>query len=186
MIDITGAAGTIYLGVRRHATVSETVTTNGWNIQGQISRRFQELRNSILAIDAPQPESGRDVMLWRHEVDDYRDTFSSSKTWDQLRLKRNKVGWYRVVWFPQGVPRYFFITWLAIKNRLSTGDRMRHWGMIQGCELFGERDEIRDHMYFSCPYSYTIWEAPAHKLVGSCVSPDWQWTLQRLSTGNGH
>ena len=100
LIDITRAAGTIYLGVRRHAIVSETVTANGWNIRGQRSRRFQELRNNILAIDAPQPKSGRDVMLWRHGVDDYKDTFSSSKIWDQLRLKRNKVGWYRVVWFP--------------------------------------------------------------------------------------
>ncbi|XP_048620298.1 uncharacterized protein LOC106436937 [Brassica napus] len=158
--------------------MAQTVTSG--SIIGWRSRRYQELSNSILAIDAPQPESGRDVMLWGHGVDDYRDTFSSSKIWDRLRLKRNKVGWYRVVWFLQGVPRYSFITWLAIKNRLSTGDRMRQWGMIQGCELCGKRDETRDHLYFACLYSYTIWKAPARILVGSGVNPDWQWTLQRL------
>ena len=52
--------------------------------------------------------------------------------------------------------------------------------MIQGCELCGERDETRDHLYFACPYSYMLWEAPARKIVGSGVNPYWQWTLQRL------
>lgn len=85
-----------------------------------------------------------------------------------------------MVWFPHGVSRYSFITWLAIKNRLSTGNRMRQWGMIQGCELYGERDETRDHLYSAYPYSYTLWEAPACKFVGSCIHPDWQWKIQCL------
>ena len=182
LIDITGAAGTIYLGVQRHAMVSDAVTTAGWNIRGGRSRHFSRLHNVIMATNVPQTERGRDVVLLRHGDDDYRDTFSSSNMWDQLRTKRTKVDWHRVVWFPQGVPHYSFITWLAIKNRLSTGDRMRQWGMIQSCELCGERDEIRDHLFFACPYSYTILEVTARKFMGSGVNPDWQWTIQRLET----
>ncbi|KAL0734573.1 hypothetical protein Bca4012_010783 [Brassica carinata] len=59
------------------------------------------------------------------------------------------------------------------KNRLSTGDRMRQWGMVQGCELCGERDEKIDHLFFARPYSYT-WNGLARQLVGNCVNPDWK------------
>ncbi|KAG5377615.1 hypothetical protein IGI04_025457 [Brassica rapa subsp. trilocularis] len=47
LIDITGAAGTIYLGVQRHAMVSDAVTTAGWNIRERNARRHQQPRNSI-------------------------------------------------------------------------------------------------------------------------------------------
>lgn len=57
---------------------------------------------------------------------------------------------------------------------------MRQWGMIQGSELCGERDETRDHLFFACPYSYTIWESLARNLVGTRINPDWQWTIQWL------
>ena len=85
-----------------------------------------------------------------------------------------------MVWLPQGVPRYAFITWLPIRNRLSTGDRMTQWGMAQGCVFCGERDQTRDHLYFACPYSYTVWEVLACRLVGNEINPDWQWTITRL------
>ncbi|KAF3526750.1 hypothetical protein F2Q69_00048454 [Brassica cretica] len=48
--------------------------------------------------------------MWKHGNDDYRPTFSAARTWDQIRVKRSKVEWSRVVWFPQGVPRFSFIT----------------------------------------------------------------------------
>ncbi|KAF8087659.1 hypothetical protein N665_0573s0030 [Sinapis alba] len=57
---------------------------------------------------------------------------------------------------------------------------MRQWGMAHGCVLCGERDETRDHLYFACPYSYTVWEVLARQLIGNGVNPDWQWTITRL------
>lgn len=38
LIDITGATGTTYLGVTRHAKVSDAGNENGWKIRGQRSR----------------------------------------------------------------------------------------------------------------------------------------------------
>lgn len=38
LIDITGADGTIFLGVQRHAKVCDAVTMDGWSIRGQRSR----------------------------------------------------------------------------------------------------------------------------------------------------
>lgn len=150
---------------------------NGWKIRGQRSRRFHELHQSIMALPPPRTGSGTDIILWKHGVDDYQDSFSASKTWEQLRERKPKVPWSKVVWFSQGVPWYSFITWLAIQNRLSTGERMRQWGLVQGCEFCGERDETRDHLFFACPYSYTIWEVYAGRLV-------WKGNQSRLALDN--
>ncbi|WZZ19662.1 hypothetical protein YC2023_112751 [Brassica napus] len=91
----------------------------------------------------------------------------------------------KVVWFTQGVPRFSFITWFAIKNRLSTRDRMRSWGMIQGCMFCGEVDETRDHLFFACPYSFTVWHELANHIIGSQLDPDWQITLERMEVLQG-
>lgn len=58
--------------------------------------------------------------------------------------------------------------------------------MDQGCELCGERNETRDHIFFGCPYSYTVWEALARRLVGAGINPDWHWTLQWIQHRQAH
>lgn len=117
-------------------------------------------------------------MLWKHDENTYKPHFSSSRTWDQVRVKKNKVVWSKSVWFSQGVPRYSFIVWLAIKDRLSTGVRMRAWGIQQGCLMCGERDESRDHIFFACPFTFTVWNRLAGRLCGRWINPDWSLTLQ--------
>ena len=132
LIDITGAVGTTYLGVRRHPMVREAVVHGDWSIWGKRSRRFHHLYETILAKEAPSNNKGGDIVLWKHGENDFKPEFSASATWEQIRLRRDKVSCSRVIWFTQAVPRYSFITWLAIRNMLSTGDRMRTWGLVQG------------------------------------------------------
>ncbi|XP_013607815.1 uncharacterized protein LOC106408165 [Brassica napus] len=91
LIAITGATGTTYMGVMRHAKVCDAVTEEGWSIRGHRSCHFHDLHNSIMAAEPPKLEKGSDICLWKHGDDDYRSTFSSTRTWDQLRVKRSKV-----------------------------------------------------------------------------------------------
>ena len=123
-------------------------------------------------------------MLWRHSDESYKPCFSSAKTWEQIRERKPIVFWSKSVWFAQEVPRFSFIVWLAVKNRLATGDRMRVWGLQQGCMLCGELDETRDHVFFACTYSFTIWDKLANRLSGSRTDPDWTITLQFVSENN--
>ena len=71
-----------------------------------------------------------------------------------------------MVWLAQGVPRFAFITWLALKNMVSTSDRMNYWGVSQGCGLCGKRDETRDHIFFACPYTYDMGGFGSRLLTG--------------------
>lgn len=128
----------------------------------------------------PDPELGKDSVLWKHGENEYRACFSAARTWEQPRPKRDKVDWRNVVWFPQGISRCAFITWLAVKNMLATGDRMRTCGVTQGCVFCGERDETRNYLFFGCPFSFTIWDSVAHPLLRSHTNPSWQTTLNQL------
>lgn len=177
-IDITGAVGTCYLGIARNARVCEAVSHSQWSVRGQRSRHYHDLHARIQREPVPAAQKGSDVVLWEHSEDDFKPFLSSSRTWDQIRERKYTVFWSRAVWFPQGVPRFSFIVWLAVRNRLSTGDRMRAWSIQQGCVMCGERDETRDHIFFACPYSFTVWDRLAGRLTGSRTDPDWMTSLQ--------
>lgn len=57
---------------------------------------------------------------------------------------------------------------------------MRTLGIEQGCMLCGERNETRDHLFFACPYSSTVWINMTGKLFGEAISPDWVDTITML------
>ena len=86
--------------------------------------------------------------------------------------------------FSQGIPRYAFITWLAIRDRLSTGRRTSSWGQPQCCIFCMEPDETRDHIFFACPYTFMVWLKVTGNLFGLETDPDWDITLSRLLTGS--
>ncbi|KAG5397436.1 hypothetical protein IGI04_019250 [Brassica rapa subsp. trilocularis] len=180
LLDIAGEQGTRYLGILRTAKACDATENSQWRMVGGRTRVFQDLIAKIQERPLPVSDLGPYIVLWKHDQGDYKGFFSASRTWDQLRERREKVDWSIVVWFTQAVPRFSFITWLAIKNRLSTGDRMRVWGLQQECLLSGEKNETRDHLFFACPYSYTVWIRVTGRLFGTRITPDWQDTVAKI------
>ena len=61
---------------------------------------------------------------------------------------------------------------------------MRQWGIAQGCMLCGEPDESRDHLFFACPYTFTVWSNLTATLLGTAASPDWTTTVTSLLRRN--
>ncbi|KAG7585320.1 Reverse transcriptase domain [Arabidopsis thaliana x Arabidopsis arenosa] len=180
LIDIVGDIGPQHFGLSRHATVSEACINNQWTLRrarGQLYRTVIEL---LSPITPPSPHAGQDIVKWMHKTGEYQSSFSSKCTWNLIRDTSTKVSWSTLVWFPQGVPRYSFITWLAVKDRLSTGQRMRRWGQIQFCPLCGERDETRDHIFFACPYVFAIWSTLCTPLLRRHTTPDWHDTVRAI------
>lgn len=147
----------------------------GWGEQ-----RYPEVYEKINAFQPPNRLSGADRILWRHDQDVFKASFSSVRTWDFLRQRRNKETWSKIVWFAQAVPRHSFMTWLAFRNRLSTDDRMRTWEIQQRCVLCGEWDETRNQLFFACPYFFMVWPNTAGWLLGSDITPDGDDTISSL------
>ena len=65
---------------------------------------------------------------------------------------------------------------------LSTEEHMRGWSQVQGFLFFREPNESRDHMFFACLYTYTIWIEVIGTLLGRPPDPDWERTLVHLTT----
>jgi hypothetical protein len=82
-----------------------------------------------------------------------------SNTWEALRVKNDEVLWCKLVWFPLAIPKQAFILWLAMRDRLTTGERLLKWG-YQGnvkCWFCHNQMETRDHLFFECSFSSRIW-----------------------------
>jgi len=74
--------------------------------------------------------------------------------------------------------------WLAVHNRLSTGDRMLQWnmGVAATCILCNNDLESRNHLFFSCPYAMEVWEPLAATIYNTSYSTDWQTIINTVST----
>lgn len=156
------------------AKVADVAKASGWQFRRCFDHQLQQIIASIGNVQAPIAGNVEDVTLWRAGPDVYSNKLSSSKTWEQIQVHQGKKGWSKVVWFAQGVPRF------AVRDRLATGARMLQWGVLQSCVFCGEPIESRDHLFFTCPYTFTVWLAVVGDLLEADADPDWDETLTRL------
>lgn len=77
--------------------------------------------------------------------------------------------------FSQHTPKYAFITWLSMKDRLSTLDRVAKWsqGVDTKCVLCKGATETRSHLFFDCGYTSQIWEYIAKGIMGNTYTKTW-------------
>jgi hypothetical protein len=82
------------------------------------------------------------------------------------------------VWFPHAIPKYAFILWLAMQNRLITRDWLIRWGYNGDvkCLFYHNQMESREHMFFECSFNYQIWKFCMLRLPSSlrgCIYNLW-------------
>ena len=96
--------------------------------------------------------------------------FSYAATWNELRSKGNEVSWWKLLWFSLNIPRYSFIGWLAMHNKLPTRERMLKWGFtVDGnCVFCRNSLETRNHIFFECSFSKRLWR----KIMALCLVSD--------------
>ncbi|XP_022564367.1 uncharacterized protein LOC111208966 [Brassica napus] len=85
-----------------------------------------------------------DVAVWKIGAEEYGKEFSASNIWNISNSP-----------------------YQAALDRLSTGTRRRMWGITQGCPFCGEPEELRDHLYFACPYTYGLWLQILARILGA-------------------
>lgn len=79
LIEITGSSGPQVFCVPRSATVAKAASATCWKLRSRI-RYFQALYDKIQHATLPSSSLGRDVVLWRQELNVYRNHFSSKKS----------------------------------------------------------------------------------------------------------
>ncbi|KAL0295420.1 UNVERIFIED_CONTAM: putative ribonuclease H protein [Sesamum radiatum] len=116
-----------------------------WHSLGSLITRFP--RGPAGRTYRRQQNSPRDSILWRG------GGFSTKAVYDIFRNHGPKVGWYSLLLGPCKIPRYSFVLWMAILDKLSTMDKpwLSHLGGV--CVLCGREMETHEHLFFRCNYS---------------------------------
>ncbi|KAL1215259.1 hypothetical protein V5N11_017023 [Cardamine amara subsp. amara] len=108
-----------------------------------------------------------DTFSWRVPQRTYTESFPTKGTWDQIRVTAPRVPWPKVVWFKEAIPRFSFIHWLTLLDRLPMHDRLCSWGMNvpARCVLCDSPSESNRYMFFECNFIRPIWTSLVSRVV---------------------
>ncbi|XP_060195059.1 uncharacterized protein LOC132624271 [Lycium barbarum] len=85
---------------------------------------------------------------------------SIKSIYQRLQGQFDKVSWKGIICGKQGSPKWIFILRLAALERLYTCDRLIKWGMDnidEQCQLCRGAPKTLNHVFFTCPFSGSIW-----------------------------
>lgn len=181
---LLGDRGVIDMGIRRAATVEEVLFTDGRR-RSHRTQLLNQVEERVESFEKKTWSGKKDINLWRNKAG-YKSQFSSKETWHLMREDREECSWFKGVWFSETTPKFAFITWLAMLNRLSTMDRVSWWinGVDQKCVLCNSSPETRDHMFFDCSYSSEGWEYLTKGILKQSYSPQWLEVKKIISEKN--
>lgn len=173
MFDLLGDRGIIDLGIRREATVEEAILSNRRSRNHRVEF-LNSVEEEIKGLKDQWSVDIEDVNLWKCRAG-YKNSFQTKETWLMIRVDYEKCDWAKGVWFSMSTPKFAFITWLAMRDRLSTMDRVSLWnqGVDTMCVLCKMATECRNHLFFECVYSAQIWDYLLLGIMGSSHSTVW-------------
>ncbi|XP_021979682.1 uncharacterized protein LOC110875790 [Helianthus annuus] len=177
-------------GFSMSASVADLFDVNG---QWKWPIAWYDLYPVLIDLDVPQlSHNVLDRTVWK-DLEGKCCYFRSLEVWNVLRFRASLVPWVNGVWFAQCIPRHSFHLWLVIKNKLKTQDRLAVWEVgsatnmnLMCCPLCRNDRDSRDHLFFQCSFSATVWQNI--KPMGSLdqVDDTWQsimdWMLLHASS----
>ena len=159
------------MGIPLHAIVSSLLVDGTWSLPPAHSEAQVELYSYLTTI---QLAPSQDYYEWEINGQVYT-TYKTGQLYDYLCEPRPNVFWHKAVWISRAIPRHNFHAWLVVLNRIPTRDRLINWGIQvdDRCLLCNSNQESRDHLFFTCNYSYELWQIIAKRLQ-LLPQRDWQ------------
>lgn len=181
LFDLLGARGIIDLGVDRNATVADAVNRPRRRRRHRVDV-LNDIEREINFIKENRGVNNEDIKLWRCDKG-YKQGFSTKETWDLLRNKKSTCDWARGVWFSYATPKYAFMAWLSVLDRMSTMDRVVKWsrGSDVQCVLCKNAPESRNHLFFECDISAQVWEYVAKGVLKQEYTTVWSEIIHIIS-----
>ncbi|KAL0796716.1 hypothetical protein Bca101_068093 [Brassica carinata] len=165
-------------GIPRSVTLAELWESGSWNLPPARSDAQVSIQSFLSTL---QITNDPDRFEW---MPDGRisTVYSTSSVYNLLRVKQPQVPWYKEVWISNGIPRHKFLAWLFVLDRCLTKNRMLEWGIDTDpiCILCNSGPESRYHLFYSCPYSWEVWNSVACR-SGFTSPRDWSAVLTGLN-----
>ncbi|WVZ85537.1 hypothetical protein U9M48_032454 [Paspalum notatum var. saurae] len=158
----------------KRRTVAEGLTDRKWvlDIRGALSVQvlveYLQLWSLVDEVDL-QPDTA-DRHIWRLSG---HATYSSKSAYDAFFFGSISFGPWRRVWRTWAPLRCKFFVWLAIKNRVWTGDRLAKRGLPHPatCPLCDQAEETIQHILVSCVFAWQIWTLILNELGLLTMAP---------------
>ena len=86
------------------------------------------------------------------------------------------------------IPKHGFCMWMACHNRLPTQDRIILWKQEppdMKCVLCEQVVDSHRHLFFTCPFSVTIWRQIKREVDLYGFYEDWDAIVDALDSGRG-
>jgi hypothetical protein len=169
-------------GFTKNATVDAIIRGSNWSFPIIRNRDLNEIRDALSSLPKPNQEM-EDHHRW---VLNSTGEFTISSLWEELRTHYPKVPWHNNIWFSGHIPKCSMIAWLAIHNRLYTGDRLVLFGTIPvSCCSFCNGVETHDHLFFNCPFTSQVWSEMLAHVNLSCPARSWADWITYISNSRG-
>ncbi|GKD48970.1 RNA-directed DNA polymerase, eukaryota, reverse transcriptase zinc-binding domain protein, partial [Tanacetum coccineum] len=142
-------------GFSNDETVYGCVSGNQWTWPSYWFEKYPIL----LSFPVPKiNDSNEDRLVWRTN-EGFLKPFSTNQAWKDIRILNRIVQWWKVIWFSQNIPSYAFVSWMAMKNKLVTHDKLAVWypGSVWNCSLCKKISDSHEHLFFECELSKEVW-----------------------------
>lgn len=160
------------MGIPLNSTVSMVIAHR------RRRRHRQDVYNEVeMMIDVQREKMTltQDQFLWKQVTDEFKPIFTTKLTWELTRTRESPVTWGKAIWFQHCTPKYAFLHWVTVHNRLSTGNRMLAWNANINplCVLRQALLETRENLFFECAYSSEIWSLLMSGLLQTSFTMVW-------------
>lgn len=171
------------MGISSNTTLAQLYLDGNWLLPTPRTERMVELHAHITTVTLT---TEADDYVWM--VEGKRSVrYNTGEVYRKLKGEETAVPWANCVWLSGGVPRHSFLTWLFVLNRCPTRDRLIAWGLQTdgACLLCNGTVESRDHLFFLCPYSWSICEEMARRCALQ-PTQNWNQTLIQMQSLAGN
>ncbi|XP_071695055.1 uncharacterized protein [Rutidosis leptorrhynchoides] len=131
----------------------------------------------LQSINLPTFSEGSDRLVWR-SIDGTNHKCLVSHVWEAIRPRAVPVSWFKVVWFPQCIPKHAFILWLVMGERLKTQDKLKPWDLrnhpVLKCMLCDDNMDSHAHIFFECKFSLMVWQRVKGLMRFPLGTNDWK------------
>ncbi|XP_050207634.1 uncharacterized protein LOC126657053 [Mercurialis annua] len=142
--------------VPKNAKVLKLWRNNNWVLPDPIDEDTSNAWDYIKA-NFKIDNNREDVIEWKAGAN---GKFSIKSAFKHLCPDKAKVEWSSLIWSGGHIPRFSFVSWVAIRRRLLTKDKLKMWNVIQddNCSLCRSNPETAQHLFFDCVISADIWK----------------------------
>lgn len=183
--EYLNASTTTALGIRHDAILSTIYRNGNWQLPSPRSEPQLNLQVYLTTIALTLEE---DKFVWAPDGKEL-STYSTGQVYNLIKTHQPVVPWAACVWSPRGIPKHNFLTWLVVLNRCPTKDRILGWGLTTSplCLLCNSANESRDHLYFTCSFSASIWGSLAMRARSTPIT-SWPQVINHMQqlTGPKH